>query len=270
MNNPLSGTDPTGYAASCYEKGFLCTFDEVRPGESVNGAKSCIPGSCGAKNSQRNNGSEKSQSSQKTDVKVNEINSQQRVGEEADGTAGSTDKVTFGKDKYRSKYKTKDSLNLARKLISRDIDEAVKKIRGNYQGEEGLDQLAEDFANAINPISNTYKVEVGANIFFNEDSGAYVIGDVFTDLNSGSIDYSTYSMNLTKNNTLGEHAASIHTHGTHGTYGRGVDNNNFSLGDETFTKPYQFGVPLYMSSSNLQVITPRSSKARVVRETVKQ
>lgn len=182
------------------------------------------------------------------------------------GESESTDKVDFGEAKYRDKYKPED-MDFAKRVITRDLDAAVKMMRSDYKGEDGLDLLAEDFANAINPIANKYKIEIGANFFYNEKSKTYVMGNVFTDLNSGSIQYSTYRKDLRINNDLGEHAASIHTHGT---YGVASDNRRFSNGDLKFIKPDQFGVPLYMSSSNLQVISPQNSSPRVVKHRINQ
>ncbi|WP_044555666.1 RHS repeat domain-containing protein [Shewanella piezotolerans] len=71
MNNPLAGTDPTGYA-SCYEKGFLCTKDNVDKGENVNWAKACIPGSCESR-SNNSNGSTQEQSSKNKETQNSDI-----------------------------------------------------------------------------------------------------------------------------------------------------------------------------------------------------
>lgn len=115
MNNPLSGTDPTGYAASCYEKGFLCTFDEVRPGESVNGAKSCIPGSCGSR-SNNSNGSTQDQSSKNEETQNSDIGGLGGIANQgkqggfasaSEGRIGSIDKDMLGKAS-RDSQKTYD------------------------------------------------------------------------------------------------------------------------------------------------------------------
>ncbi len=86
---------------------------------------------------------------------------------------------------------------------------------------------AKAFADAINPISIEYGIEIGANIGYEALSNSYYLSDAVTSYLADGIDYQDYAFA----SLVGNRTAYVHTHGSPGG---GYDDEHFSGHTQSF------------------------------------
>ncbi|MFB2775824.1 RHS repeat domain-containing protein, partial [Shewanella xiamenensis] len=239
MNNPLAGTDPTGYCATT-DKVQDCA-DSIESGttQDITDKDGKTVGTVG-KDSQGNmyitkgNGASAHQGIQSvmsnTD-NLSDMGSLKQTASKSGGSVGSSTmkETTVGVDKTKNWSKMTD---FTKKAINREIVKAYENsgLDAVFSGEGAMDLAAEKFADAMNPISMKYNIEIGANIFVNTQTGAVYLSDPVTDYVSNRITSDTYDTkgNETIRSGLSREAV-VHTHSR---YTPGAD--KFSDGDYDF------------------------------------
>lgn len=105
--------------------------------------------------------------------------------------------------------------DFTKKAINREIVKAYENsgLDAVFSGEGAMDLAAEKFADAINPISMKYNIEIGANIFVNTQTGAVYLSDPVTDYVSNRITSDTYDTKGNETILSGlSREAVVHTH----------------------------------------------------------
>jgi hypothetical protein len=155
MNNPLAGTDPTGYCGTRIKGHIAAGCGSIGEQDLPKGTTDKI--ATAVHNSvvgALNNGAGKSQPSKKADVKVNEINSHQRVGEEEEevSTSGAATATALAIPLRATATATAGESTIGRVLTANPILTAVAAMVYSPGLNEGEDE-------AIAQIRSESKVE---------------------------------------------------------------------------------------------------------------
>lgn len=165
------------------------------------------------------------------------------------------DKLIGGRTQKGRLHSLKDFYEKYPKHLSKG---EIQKIRGAVESawfENKLDGAfkseslaAKAFADAINPISIEYGIEIGANIGYEALSNSYYLSDAVTSYLADGIDYKDYAFA----SVVGNRTAYVHTHGSPGGgydehFSGHVQNfEGWNCGDIGFSQKFQING--YMAS----------------------
>ncbi|QYX63237.1 DUF4329 domain-containing protein [Shewanella putrefaciens] len=172
-----------------------------------------------SKNKDRSNGSStQDSSSKKTEQDVSKVGSMEQNTDKIDGDSTQKGKLHSLKDFYEKypKHLSKGEIQKIRGAVESAWFE--NKLDGSFKSES---LAAKAFADAINPISIEYGIEIGANIGYEALSNSYYLSDAVTSYLADGIDYKDYAFA----SVVGNRTAYVHTHGSPGG---GYDDEHFS------------------------------------------
>lgn len=242
LNNPLAGTDPSGYAP-CDENG-QCEFNvktskagsRIVRNETVKGT---LSESGGQATLNLTTGSAAAKAAVSNGVVGAGLSNGFKLSNAEGATQDLGGQESLSKNGEMSLNQSLGNNNINyvlpeeyRNDLHSEIEAAYEEfgLRSVFGGENAEEMIAKIFADAINPISMKYNVEIGALIKVDRNTGQYYLTDAVTSYMSHEIKGDTSLSAMVRGPTSKplRTSAFLHTHSR-----GGVDSENFSGGSYT-------------------------------------